>query len=78
MDKGGRVRLTPAGMGMGVEPMCEAQRDVECIERVIIRDMAVCCADRMYPRAERVEMYVQDQLSRFLAWTREIDPAITS
>lgn len=29
MDRGGRVTVTPAGMLMGVEPMCEAHREVE-------------------------------------------------
>ena len=39
MDKGGRVTVTLAGMAMGVEPMCEAHRDVEWRDLVIIRDM---------------------------------------
>lgn len=39
MDSGGNVTVTPAGIDIGAEPICEAARDVEWSDLVMILDI---------------------------------------
>jgi hypothetical protein len=39
MDSGGNVTVTPAGIEIGAEPICEAARDVEWSDLVMILDI---------------------------------------